>query len=124
IQFKLPAPITREKAKELYTGTAPNYQKVDGLIGNIIYFPKTAAPAAGFTFGNQKLTPRSFSRRSGTNLSKTATALNRSLVTSKVRCWLTTWQAKSALTSLPRSFGAPLTRTPSRPKHRHGRTAT
>jgi hypothetical protein len=32
VQFKLPAPVTREKAKELYTGTAPNYQKVDGLI--------------------------------------------------------------------------------------------
>ena len=32
VQFKLPAPLTREKAKELYAGTAPKYQTVDGLI--------------------------------------------------------------------------------------------
>jgi hypothetical protein len=32
VQFKLPAPVSRDKAKELYTGTAPKYQKVDGLI--------------------------------------------------------------------------------------------
>lgn len=32
VQFKLPAPLTREKAKELYAGTAPKYQKIDGLV--------------------------------------------------------------------------------------------
>jgi hypothetical protein len=32
VQFKLPAPVTREKAKELYAGTAPKYQTVQGLI--------------------------------------------------------------------------------------------
>jgi hypothetical protein len=30
--FKLPAPVSREKAKELYAGTAPKYQQFDGLI--------------------------------------------------------------------------------------------
>jgi hypothetical protein len=32
VQFKLPAPVSCDKAKELYAGTAPNYQKVEGLI--------------------------------------------------------------------------------------------
>ncbi|MGE5818038.1 MAG: YdhR family protein, partial [Deltaproteobacteria bacterium] len=32
VQFKLPAPVTREKAKDLYLGTAPKYQTVEGLI--------------------------------------------------------------------------------------------
>ena len=32
VQFKLPAPVSRDKAKELYTGTAPRYQQVDGLM--------------------------------------------------------------------------------------------
>ena len=32
VQFKLPTPISREKAQELYAGTAPKYQTVEGLI--------------------------------------------------------------------------------------------
>lgn len=32
VQFKLPAPLTREKARDLYSATAPKYQTVDGLI--------------------------------------------------------------------------------------------
>ncbi|MGE5306070.1 MAG: YdhR family protein [Alphaproteobacteria bacterium] len=32
VQFKFPEPVSREEAKELYLGTAPKYQKVDGLM--------------------------------------------------------------------------------------------
>jgi Putative mono-oxygenase ydhR len=32
VQFKLPGPTNLEKAKDLYKGTAPKYQKVAGLI--------------------------------------------------------------------------------------------
>ena len=32
VQFNLPAPVTREKASELYAATAPKYQIVGGLI--------------------------------------------------------------------------------------------
>ena len=32
VQFKLPAPVALEKAKELYLGTAAKYQTVEGLI--------------------------------------------------------------------------------------------
>ncbi len=32
IQFKLPKPITRAQAREIFLGTAPKYREVDGLI--------------------------------------------------------------------------------------------
>jgi len=32
VQFKVPAALSREKAKEIFSSTAPNYQKAQGLI--------------------------------------------------------------------------------------------
>ena len=32
VQFKLPQPVTREKAQQLFVGTAPKYREVSGLI--------------------------------------------------------------------------------------------
>ena len=32
VQFKLPQPITRDKARELFSNTAPKYRDVQGLI--------------------------------------------------------------------------------------------
>jgi hypothetical protein len=32
VQFKLPQPISVEKARDVFSGTAPNYQKIQGLI--------------------------------------------------------------------------------------------
>jgi hypothetical protein len=32
VQFKLPQPVTREKAKEIFSSTAPKYREVHGLI--------------------------------------------------------------------------------------------
>ena len=32
VQFKVPEHLSRERAKEVFTGTAPNYQKAEGLI--------------------------------------------------------------------------------------------
>ena len=32
VQFKLPASVSREKAQELFSGTAPRYQQTPGLI--------------------------------------------------------------------------------------------
>jgi Putative mono-oxygenase ydhR len=57
VQFKLRAPLTRDKAKELYSGTAARYQSVEGLIrkyyivsedgttGGGVYLWKTRADA-------------------------------------------------------------------------------
>lgn len=32
VNFKLPAPVSRDKATELYLGTAPKYREVAGLV--------------------------------------------------------------------------------------------
>jgi hypothetical protein len=32
VQFKMPAPMSREQAKEVFMSTAPKYQQVPGLI--------------------------------------------------------------------------------------------
>ncbi len=32
VQFKLPQPITRDRARELFSNTAPKYREVQGLI--------------------------------------------------------------------------------------------
>jgi hypothetical protein len=32
VNFKLPVPVSRDKAKELYLGTAPKYREVSGLV--------------------------------------------------------------------------------------------
>jgi hypothetical protein len=32
VQFKLPQPLTREKAQQLFVGTAPKYRATSGLI--------------------------------------------------------------------------------------------
>jgi len=32
VQFKLPQPVTREKAQQLFLGTAPRYRETSGLI--------------------------------------------------------------------------------------------
>ena len=37
VQFKLPQPVTRDKAQEIFTSTAPKYSEVPGLIRK--YYP-------------------------------------------------------------------------------------
>ena len=32
VQFKLPQPLSREKASEIFSGTAPEYREIQGLI--------------------------------------------------------------------------------------------
>jgi len=32
VQFKLPEPVTREQAKDIFLGTAPKYREVEGLL--------------------------------------------------------------------------------------------
>jgi hypothetical protein len=32
VQFKLPKPVTRAQAQEIFLGTAPKYREIDGLV--------------------------------------------------------------------------------------------
>jgi hypothetical protein len=47
VQFKLPAPVTREKARELYLATAPKYQTVEGLIRKYYLLSEDGATGGG-----------------------------------------------------------------------------
>lgn len=47
VQFQLPNPITLEKAQEIMTGTAPNYQGMDGLIRKYYLLSEDGRSAGG-----------------------------------------------------------------------------
>lgn len=47
VQFKLPEPITREKAKEIFSSTAPKYRDVHGLIRKYYLLSEDGKTAGG-----------------------------------------------------------------------------
>ena len=47
VQFKLPQPVTREKAQELFVGTAPKYRQVSGLIRKYFLLSEDGGTAGG-----------------------------------------------------------------------------
>jgi hypothetical protein len=46
-QFKLPQPVTREKAREIFLSTAPNYREVKGLIRKCYLLSEDGGTAGG-----------------------------------------------------------------------------
>lgn len=47
VQFKLPKPVTREKAREIFSSTAPRYRDVPGLIRKYYILSADGATAGG-----------------------------------------------------------------------------
>lgn len=47
VQFKLPAPLTREKAQEIFSGTVPRYREVPGLIRKYYLLSQDGGTAGG-----------------------------------------------------------------------------
>ncbi|MBI2985547.1 MAG: YdhR family protein [Deltaproteobacteria bacterium] len=47
VQFKLPAPMTQDKAKETFFSTAPKYQAVKGLIRKYYLLSEDGSTAGG-----------------------------------------------------------------------------
>jgi len=47
VQFKLPHPISREKAQETFLGTAPKYREVEGLIRKYYLLSEDGGTAGG-----------------------------------------------------------------------------
>jgi hypothetical protein len=47
VQFKLPQPITVEKAKEIFLSTAPRYREIDGLIRKYYLLSENGEVAGG-----------------------------------------------------------------------------
>jgi len=46
-QFKLPQPVTREKAREIFSSTAPKYREVQGLIRKCYLLSDDGGTAGG-----------------------------------------------------------------------------
>ncbi len=47
VQFKLSQPVTRDKAREIFTSTAPKYREVPGLIRKYYLLSEDGATAGG-----------------------------------------------------------------------------
>ena len=47
VQFKVPTPMSRERAKEVFSSTAPNYQKAQGLIRKYYLLSEEGETAGG-----------------------------------------------------------------------------
>ena len=47
VQFRLPQPVTREKARQLFTGSAPKYREASGLIRKYYLLSEDGATAGG-----------------------------------------------------------------------------
>ena len=47
VQFKLPVPLSRDKAQEIFLGTAPKYRGVRGLIRKYYLLSESGTEAGG-----------------------------------------------------------------------------
>jgi hypothetical protein len=47
VQFKLPRPVTREKAQQLFVGSAPKYRETSGLIRKYYLLSEDGGTAGG-----------------------------------------------------------------------------
>jgi hypothetical protein len=47
VQFKLPQPISRDKAREVFSGTAPKYKETQGLIRKYYILSEDGGTAGG-----------------------------------------------------------------------------
>jgi len=54
VQFRVPSPLTRAKAQEVFSGTAPNYQKARGLIRKYYLLSEDGGTAGGVYLWDSK----------------------------------------------------------------------
>lgn len=54
VQFKLPQPVTREKAREIFSSTAPNYREIQGLIRKYYLLSQDGGTAGGVYLWNSQ----------------------------------------------------------------------
>ena len=54
IRIKLPQPLSREKASEIFSATAPKYREIKGLIRNYYILSKDGTMAGGVYLWNSQ----------------------------------------------------------------------
>lgn len=64
VQFRMPAPMSREQAKQVFMSTAPKYQEAQGLIRKY-YLVSEDGGTVGGVYGNHERMPRGSTLRTG-----------------------------------------------------------
>ena len=54
VQFKLPEPVTRDKAQEIFSSTAPKYREVQGLVRKYYLLSENGHTAGGVYLWNSR----------------------------------------------------------------------
>ena len=54
IQFKLPQPLSREEAREVFSGTAPKYREIHGLVRKYYVLSQDGRTAGGVYLWNSQ----------------------------------------------------------------------
>ena len=54
VQFKLPEPLSRGKAAEIFSGTAPKYREIEGLIRKYYLLSQDGRTAGGVYLWNSR----------------------------------------------------------------------
>lgn len=54
VKFKLPQPLSREKARQIFSGTAPKYRKINGLIRKYYVLSRDGGTAGGVYLWNSQ----------------------------------------------------------------------
>ena len=54
VQFKLPQPLSREKAREIFSSTAPKYREIHGLIRKYYVLSQDGGTAGGVYLWNSQ----------------------------------------------------------------------
>ena len=54
VQFKLPQPLSREKAREIFSGTAPKYRQIHGLVRKYYLLSQDGETAGGVYLWNSQ----------------------------------------------------------------------
>ena len=72
VQFKLPNPVSRERAQELFLGTAPKYRDAQGLIRKYYLVSGDGATAGGaYLWESQQDAERMYTPEWRAHISKT-----------------------------------------------------
>src|SRR5262245_43159630 len=70
VQFKLPQPVTRERAQQLFVGTAPKYRETSGLIRKYYLLSEDGGTAGGVYLWKSKKDAEGLYTTEGVNASR------------------------------------------------------
>ena len=98
VQFRLPHPLSRKEAGEIFSTTAPKYKNIKGLIRKYYILSEDGATGGGVYIWNSRRMPRPCIQRHGGSSSLTNTERSRRSPILKPPSWSTMSAERSPLT--------------------------